>query len=33
MATKEMHPKFALIPWGDWERKPAENFLNLQRVI
>jgi hypothetical protein len=32
-ATREMHPMFANIPWTDWERKPAENFLGLTRVI
>lgn len=31
-ATGEMHPKFADIPWTEWERKPAENFLGLTRV-
>jgi len=32
-ATAEMHPMFADIPWSDWERKPAENFLSLSRVV
>lgn len=32
-ATKEMHPLFADIPWSEWERKPAENFLGLTRVV
>ena len=32
-ATAEMHPKFANIPWNEWERKPAENFLGLTRVV
>jgi len=32
-ATKEMHPMFADIPWTEWERKPAENFLGLARVV
>jgi hypothetical protein len=32
-ATTEMHPMFADIPWSEWERKPAENFLGLTRVV
>ena len=32
-ATKKMHPKFANIPWNEWERQPAENFLGLRRVV
>ena len=32
-ATDGMHPKFKNIPWSDWERKPAENFLGLTRVV
>ena len=32
-ATAEMHPVFADVPWGEWERKPAENFLGLTRVV
>ena len=32
-ATKEMHPLFADIPWGEWERQPAENFLGLKRAV
>ena len=32
-ATKEMHPMFADIPWGEWERRPAENFLGLTRAV
>lgn len=32
-ATKEMHPMFADIPWSEWERRPAENFLGLTRVV
>ncbi len=32
-ATSEMHPMFADIPWSEWERKPAENFLGLTRVM
>ncbi len=32
-ATAEMHPMFAGLPWSEWERKPAENFLDLFRVI
>ncbi len=32
-ATSGMHPMFADIPWSEWERKPAENFLGLNRVV
>jgi len=32
-ATADMHPLFADIPWSDWQRKPAENFLSLIRVV
>ena len=32
-ATAAMHPRFAAIPWSDWERKPAENFLGLTRIV
>ncbi len=32
-ATAEMHPKFRNIPWSDWERKPAENYLGLRRLV
>jgi hypothetical protein len=32
-ATKEMHPLFADIPWAEWERQPAENFLGLKRAV
>ena len=32
-ATKEMHLIFVDIPWSEWERSPAENFLNLNRVV
>jgi quinol monooxygenase YgiN len=32
-ATKEMHTKFGDIPWNQWERRPAENFLGLTRVV
>jgi predicted enzyme related to lactoylglutathione lyase len=32
-ATQEMHLLFADIPWSNWERKMAENFLGLKRVI
>ncbi len=32
-ATAEMHPMFADIPWVEWERKSAENFLGLTRVV
>ena len=32
-ATGEMHPMFVDIPWNEWERKPAENFLGLTRVV
>ncbi|HMA54369.1 MAG TPA: antibiotic biosynthesis monooxygenase [Acidobacteriota bacterium] len=32
-ATAAMHPQFADIPWSEWERRPAENFLGLSRAI
>jgi len=32
-ATAKMHPEFADIPWSTWERKPAENFLGLRRIV
>ncbi len=32
-ASTEMHPMFADIPWSEWERMPAENFLGLTRVV
>ncbi len=32
-ATAKMHPLFAGILWAEWERQPAENFLNLSRVV
>ncbi len=32
-ATAAMHPTFAEIPWSEWERQPAENFLGLSRVV
>jgi len=32
-ATKEMHPVFADIPWSNWERRPADNFLGLTRFV
>lgn len=32
-ATTEMHAQFADIPWAEWERKPAENYLDLNRVV
>lgn len=32
-AAAEMHPRFAAIPWSDWERRPAENFLGLTRIV
>jgi len=32
-ATKEMHPLFADVPWSQWERRPAEYFLGLRRVV
>ena len=32
-ATREMHPMFADIPWNEWERQPADNFLGLRRVV
>ncbi len=32
-ATARMHPMFADIPWSEWERRPAENYLGLTRVV
>ncbi len=32
-ARANMHRGFADIPWSSWERQPAENFLNLTRVV
>jgi hypothetical protein len=32
-ATQAMHTLFADIPWSDWERQPAENFLGLKRAV
>ena len=32
-ATTTTHTMFAEIPWSEWERQPAENFLGLTRVI
>ncbi len=32
-ATMEMHSQFADIPWAEWERQPAENYLGLTRVV
>ena len=32
-ASRKMHPLFADIPWSDWERKPAENLLDLTRLV
>jgi quinol monooxygenase YgiN len=32
-ATVKIHPMFADTPWTEWERKPAENFLGLSRVV
>ncbi len=32
-ATGEMHPMFADISWSEWERKSAEIFLGLTRVV
>ncbi len=32
-ATAAMHPQFADIPWSEWERQPAENYLGLTRVV
>ena len=32
-ARAAMHPMFADIPWSQWERQPAENFLGLTRVV
>ncbi len=32
-ATAAMHAQFADIPWSEWERQPAENYLGLTRVV
>ena len=32
-ATAAMHPRFAGIPWSEWERQPAENFIGLSRAV
>ncbi len=32
-ATIEMHSQFGDIPWADWERQPAENYLGLTRAV
>ncbi len=32
-ATMEMHGQFGDIPWAEWERMPAENYLGLTRVV
>jgi len=32
-ATAAMHAQFAGIPWSEWERQPAENYLGLTRVV
>ncbi len=32
-ATMEMHSQFADIPWAEWERQPAENYLGLTRAV
>ncbi len=32
-ATTEMHSQFADIPWAEWERQPAENYLGLTRAV
>ncbi len=32
-ASATMHPMFADIPWSQWERQPAENFLGLTRAV
>ena len=32
-ATTAMHGQFKDIPWSEWERRPAENFLGLSRVV
>jgi|GEM_PF-2135269 len=31
-ATWKMHSRFTDIAWSEWERKPAENLLELTRV-
>lgn len=32
-ATAEMHARFADIPWNEWERQPAENYLGMTRAV
>ncbi len=32
-ATGAMHAQFADVPWSEWERQPAENYLGLRRVV
>ena len=32
-ARGAMHTEFADIPWSTWERRPADNFLDLTRVV
>lgn len=32
-ARTSMHSAFADIPWNSWERRSAENLLDLTRVI
>lgn len=32
-ATNAMHARFGDIPWSEWERRPAENFLGLSRIV
>ena len=32
-ARAEMHSAFADIPWNEWERQPAENFVHLVSLV
>ncbi len=32
-ARVAMHQAFTDVPWDSWERRPAENYLNLTRVV
>lgn len=32
-ARETMHAALGDIPCGEWERKPAENYLGLKRVV
>ena len=32
-ARETLRPLIMQSPWGEWERKPSENFLNLVRRV